>query len=120
MIGQTISHYKILEKLCEGGMGVVYKAQDMKLDRLVAIKFLPPHLSASQENKARFLQEAKATAGLNHPNILQVHDIDEQNGSLFFVMEYIEGKTLRSYIAGLKSGEGIPVRQAIDWTTQIA
>ena len=120
MIGQTISHYKILEKLGEGGMGVVYKAQDLKLDRLVAIKFLPPHLSASSENQSRFVQEAKAAAALNHPNILGVYEIDEQDGSLFFVMEYVEGKTLRSHITDLKSSTGIPTKQALDWTKQIA
>src|ERR1051325_4121589 len=120
MIGQTVFFYKILEKLGEGGMGVVYKAQDSKLDRAVAIKFLPPHLSASAENKARFIQEARATAALNHPNILNVYDIDEQDNRTFFVMEYIDGKTLKSHIASLKAGEGIPVRQAIDWTIQIA
>ncbi|MEK6571808.1 MAG: serine/threonine-protein kinase [Bacteroidota bacterium] len=130
MIGQTISHYKILEKLGEGGMGVVYKAQDLKLDRPVAVKFLPAHLSASAENKARFVQEAKAAAALNHPNILSVYDIDEQEGSMFFVMEYVEGETLKSRITNLylkgasgsagKSSEGIPVRQALDWTIQIA
>ena len=120
MIGSTISHYKILEKLGEGGMGIVYKAQDLKLDRTVAIKFLSGHLSTSQENKARFMQEAKATAALNHPNILHVHEIDEQDESLFFVMEYIDGKTLKSHITNLKAGEGIPLLQAIDWTIQIA
>src|ERR1041384_3343603 len=120
MTGQTISHYEIVEKLGEGGMGVVYKARDTKLDRPVAIKFLPPHLSASQENKARFMQEARATAALNHSNILNVYDIDEQDGRMFFVMEYIEGKTLKSHIASLKAGEGSPVRQAIDWTIQVA
>src|ERR1051325_5292389 len=120
MIGQTVFFYKILEKLGEGGMGVVYKAQDSKLDRAVAIKFLPPHLSASAENKARFIQEARATAALHHPNILNVYDIDEQDNRTFFVMEYIDGKTLKSHIASLKAGEGIPVRQAIDWTIQIA
>ncbi|MBI3365334.1 MAG: protein kinase [Ignavibacteriae bacterium] len=120
MIGQVISHYQILEKLGEGGMGVVYKAQDTKLDRPVAIKFLPAHLSASEENKARFIQEAQATAALNHPNILNVYEIDEQDGGIFFVMEYIEGKTLKSHITSLKASEGIPVRQAIDWTIQIA
>ena len=128
MIGQTISHYKILERLGEGGMGVVYKAQDLKLDRPVAIKFLPSHLSTSQENKTRFIQEAKAAAGLNHPNILGVYDIDEQDGRMFFVMEYVEGKTLRSHITHLfargtssgTSGDGISVRHAIDWVVQIA
>src|SRR6058998_1175747 len=88
MIDQTISHYRILEKLGEGGMGIVYKAEDLKLDRPVAIKFLPPHLSASEENKSRFVQEARATAALNHPNILNVYEIDEQNGGMYFVMEY--------------------------------
>ena len=120
MVGQTISHYKILEKLGEGGMGVVYKAQDLKLDRPVAIKFLSSHLSASEENKARFMQEAKAVAALNHPHILGVYEIDEQNGSLFLVMEYIEGEVLKSHIMNLKSGGGIPVRQAMDWTLQVA
>ncbi|HLF20036.1 MAG TPA: protein kinase, partial [Bacteroidota bacterium] len=96
------------------------KAQDLKLDRPVAVKFLPSHLSASEENKARFVQEARATAALNHPNILNVYDIDEQDGGMFFVMEYVEGKTLKSHIASLKPGEGIPVRHAIDWTIQIA
>src|ERR1051326_4849595 len=120
MIGSTVSHYKILEKLGEGGMGVVYKAQDLKLDRPVAIKFLPSHLSASEENKARFLQEARAAAALNHPNILGVYEIDEENGSVFFVMEYVEGMTLKNHITNLKSGTGIAVSQAIDWTSQIA
>ncbi|HTK82606.1 MAG TPA: protein kinase [Bacteroidota bacterium] len=120
MIGTTISHYKILEKLGEGGMGVVYRALDTKLDRSVAIKFLPAHLSGAAENKTRFVQEAQSTAALNHPNILNVYDIDEQSGGLFFVMEYIEGKTLKQYMTSLKAGEGIPVTQAIDWTIQIA
>jgi serine/threonine protein kinase/tetratricopeptide (TPR) repeat protein len=120
MIGQTISHYKILEKLGEGGMGVVYKAQDLKLDRPVAIKFLSSHLSASEENKARFMQEAKAVAALNHPHILNVYEIDEQGGSLFLVMEYIEGEVLKSHIMNLKSGGGIPIPQALDWTLQVA
>ena len=120
MIGQTVSHYRILEKLGEGGMGVVYKAQDLKLDRTVGVKFLPSHLSSSQENKMRFTQEAKAAAALNHPNILGVYDIDDQNGQTFFVMEYVEGHTLKSHITNLKSGEGIPLRQALEWTIQIA
>ncbi|MBI3194785.1 MAG: serine/threonine protein kinase, partial [Ignavibacteriae bacterium] len=120
MLGQTISHYKIIEKLGEGGMGVVYKAHDLKLDRMVAIKFLPSHLSGSAESKARFMQEAKATAALNHPHILNVYEIDEQEGGMFFVMEYLEGKTLKSHITSLKLGEGIPVRQAIKWAIEIA
>jgi serine/threonine protein kinase/Flp pilus assembly protein TadD len=120
MIGQTISHYRILEKLGEGGMGVVYKAQDTRLDRLVAIKFLPHHLSSSRENKERFIQEARAAAALNHPNILSVFDIGDQDGKMFFVMEYVEGKTLKSHISSLKAGNGVPVRQSIDWAIQIA
>jgi serine/threonine protein kinase/Flp pilus assembly protein TadD len=120
MIGQTISHYKILEKLGEGGMGVVYKAQDLKLDRPVAIKFLPAHLSSSEMTKERFVQEARAAAALNHPNILGVYEINEENGNLFFVMEYVEGKTLKQHITSLKTGTGIPVSQAIEWTAQIA
>ena len=120
MIGQTVSHYKILEKLGEGGMGVVYKAQDSTLDRLVAIKFLPPHMTASAESKSRFLQEAKATAALSHPNILSIYEIGEENGAVFFVMEYLEGKTLKDVVGQSKSGTGIPIKQAFDWTGQIA
>ena len=120
MIGQTISHYKIIDKIGEGGMGVVYKAQDLKLDRMVAVKFLPSHLSASPDSKARFLQEAKATAALNHPNILNVYEIDEQDDGMFLVMEYLEGATLKKYLANLNSGTGVPAHQAIDWASQIA
>ena len=120
MIGQTISHYKIIEKLGEGGMGVVYKAQDLKLDRMVAIKFLPAHLSASPDSKARFLQEAKATAALNHPNILNVYEVDDQEDGMFLVMEYLEGMTLKKYMTNLNSGTGVPVHQAIEWASQIA
>src|SRR5439155_1053796 len=78
------------------------------------------HLSASQENKTRFVQEARATAALNHPNILNVYDIEDQSEGMFFVMEFIEGKTLKSHITSLKASEGIPVRQAVDWTVEIA
>jgi len=100
MIGQTFSHYKILEKLGGGGMGVVYKAQDTKLDRLVALKFLPQYHTASETDKARFLQEAKAASAINHPNVGVIHDIQECDGELFIVMEYVEGKTLREIISG--------------------
>lgn len=120
MIGTTVSHYTILEKLGEGGMGVVYKARDLSLDRLVAIKFLPGHLSANTENKSRFLQEAKAAAALNHPSILNVYEIDEAEGMMFLVMEFLDGITLKDHLVGLRSGPGLPVRQALEWTQMIA
>ncbi|HET6271342.1 MAG TPA: protein kinase [Bacteroidota bacterium] len=114
MIGQTISRYKILEKLGEGGMGVVYKAEDIKLDRLVALKFLPPHLSASEQDKSRFIQEAKAASALNHPNVCTIHDIQVFDGQTFIVMEYVDGKTLR------ESKHGISIKQAVDFVAQVA
>jgi len=114
MIGQTISHYKILEKLGEGGMGVVYKAEDTKLDRLVALKFLPERLNASEQDKGRFVQEAKAAAALNHPNICTVYGIDEHDGQMFIAMEFVDGQTLRE-----KKGS-ISFKQAIDISIQIA
>jgi serine/threonine protein kinase/tetratricopeptide (TPR) repeat protein len=95
MIGQTISHYRILEKIGEGGMGVVYKAEDLALNRPVAIKVLPPELLTEPTRKERFIQEAQAASAINHPNIAQVHELGEHEGIHFIVMEYIEGKTLR-------------------------
>ena len=115
MIGKTISHYKILEKLGEGGMGVVYKAEDTKLKRLVALKFLPQQLTANEADKARFLQEAQAAAALNHPNVCVIHDIQEHGGQQFIVMEYVEGQTLRDKI----KDERLKIKDIIDYATQI-
>ena len=120
MVGQIISHYKILEKLGEGGMGVVYKARDLKLDRAVAIKVLPPHLSGSEENKARLMQEARAAAALNHPHILGIYEVDEQDDSMFLVLEYVEGETLKKHITKLNLGTGLSFDQAIEWAVQVA
>ena len=120
LTNKTISHYQIIDKIGEGGMGIVYKANDLKLDRVVAIKFLPPHLAKSEDNKKRFMQEAKAAAALNHPNIMNIYEIDEQDKSVFMVMELIEGQTLKSYISKLKSGSGIPFMKATEWMTTIA
>jgi serine/threonine protein kinase/tetratricopeptide (TPR) repeat protein len=107
MIGQKISQYQILEKLGEGGMGVVYKAQDTKLDRLVALKFLPHHLTANEAEQARFLQEAKAAAALNHPNVCAVIDIQEHDGTQFIVMEYVDGETLRKKVPFAKIDDAL-------------
>ncbi len=98
MIGRTISHYRILEKLGEGGMGVVYKAEDQKLDRTVALKFLPHYLTADPAEKERFHHEARAAAALTHANIAVVYEIGEHDGELFIVLEYVEGKTLKQII----------------------
>ena len=93
--GQTISRYRITEKLGECGMGIVYKAQDTEFDRFVALKFLPSHLTTSEEDKARFTQEAKSAAALNHPNICTIYGIERINDEIFIAMEYIDGVTLR-------------------------
>ena len=122
MIGQTISHYEILEKLGEGGMGVVYKAHDTTLDRIVALKFLPPHLSASEQDKARFIQEAKAAASLNHPNICTIYGIEEFEDQMFIAMEFVEGQTLRDKTRGVGAihESPLPMKQSIEIGIQLA
>jgi eukaryotic-like serine/threonine-protein kinase len=117
MIGKTVSHYRILEKLGEGGMGVVYKAQDLKLERQVALKFLPHHIRGDEEEKVRFIREAKAASALDHPNIGTVHEIAEtEDGQLFIVMAHYEGETLKQKI---KRGP-LAVKEAVDIAAQIA
>ena len=117
MIGKTVSHYKILEKLGGGGMGIVYKAQDLRLDRLVALKLLPPTLILDVEAKERFIHEAKAASALQHNNICSIHDIDETpEGQMFMVMDCYEGETLRDRI-----GRGpLKIEEAIDIAIQIS
>jgi tetratricopeptide (TPR) repeat protein/predicted Ser/Thr protein kinase len=115
VVGKTISHYKILDKLGEGGMGVVYKAKDIKLDRVVAIKFLPQHLTTDGVEKERFVHEAKAASALNHTNVTTIYEIDEFEGQTFIVMEYCEGETLRQVI----QKEPLSIRKVLDIAVQI-
>ena len=121
MIGKIVSHYKILDKLGEGGMGVVYKAHDMKLDRDVALKFLPPHLPVTHEHIARFELEVKAISALNHPHIATIYDVDETDGRKYIVLEYIPGGTLKSKLRQLTSdGRVLSFSEVLEYGIQIA
>src|SRR5579864_6217677 len=115
-IAQTISHYRILEKLGAGGMGVVWKARDTRLDRFVALKFLPAAKMSDLERKRRFVQEARAASALNHPNIITIHDIDQADGADFIAMECVPGNSLDKLIAP----QGLPLADVLSYATQIA
>jgi serine/threonine protein kinase len=116
MIGKTVSHYKILEKLGGGGMGVVYKAEDTKLKRLVALKFLPPEWTRDADAKARFMHEAQAASALDHPNICTIYEIDEtEDGQMFISMACYEGESLKEKI---ERGP-MPLDEALDIAVQV-
>ncbi len=116
MVGQTLSHYRITEKIGEGGMGEVYLAEDSRLDRKVALKILPEHLSERADRRERFEREARAVSSLNHPHICTLYDIGEQDGIHYLVMEHLEGESLA---ARLEKG-ALPLEQTLEYAIQIS